>query len=97
MKGVCWVNSHQGHGEPALESVVKVSWCERCFGWHCKRSWLRWSTGEPYAPWIGHEDTLFVPADDWAQRNLMKWMEGAAQTVRNLERASDSGQEPLSV
>lgn len=91
------MNRHKTHQDPEIESVVRITWCEECFGWHCKRRWVLWPTEQSYAPWISHTDELFVPGDEWADKNMLKWSMGAAQTTKLLEQAARSGQDPLTV
>jgi hypothetical protein len=91
------MGSSREHEEGEIEGVVKVAWCVESFGWSCKRQWVRRSTGSSYAPWIAHIDHLWIPADDFADRNFTKLITGAAQTARNLEVADRAGHQVLSM
>lgn len=77
------------------EGIVRVRWCELCFGWHCKRSWERSSEHSSVAFWLGSGEHLWIPADDFSDRNLNKFITGTAQTCRILEASHAGGQEML--
>jgi len=77
------------------EGVVKIHWCESCFGWHCKRQWLSSSESSATNFWLGGGEHVFVQADEFADRALMKMVTGTAQTVRIIQTSEDAGQELL--
>lgn len=81
--------------EAQYEGQVRVRWCENCFGWHSKRLWVQSSDASSVNFWLGSGDHLWIPADEWADRNLMKFMSGTAMTTRILQTAEDAGQEML--
>ncbi len=78
-----------------VEGVVRVRWCENCFGWHCERSWVLLSEPSSTTPWSGGPQEIWVPADEWSDRNMTKLVTGAAGTARIMAEAEARGQGTL--
>ena len=81
--------------EAQYEGQVRLRWCENCFGWHSKRLWEHSSEASSVNFWLGGGEHLWIPADEYAERNLYKFATGCAMTTRILQTAEDAGQELL--